>query len=388
LETRRSRRGIVDEGVEHDAMAFAAGPSTFDVTSLNLFEHCRFLKSVGRGLMVLIVGSLVTLSTHSVLSLAVLPGAKSQPGLYLVGLIYMGVISMICWCYWRTMMDDPGVVVSYEPFASQADGHPLHHVPTRLLGDASFRQHMTHTYTENLRSDMARAAKSAHATGREKRMALAYAYETRPRWCKKCNRWKPPRSHHCSMMGACVLKMDHYCVWMGNTIGLLNYRSFVLFLWWTFLGCAMSAVMLFRPSVRFVRGDTSALGPTASVERIVAGILGFVTFVFTAAFTLALIGFLVMHWSLMARNMTTIEAYEKRNVEPWPWNAGTWRENVGQVFGAGRAGPTSALRRWGRTLAPGYSAGERERLINTYGHARHTIDVADFVESVGMMEVV
>ncbi len=60
-------------------MAFAAGPSTFDVTSLNLFEHCRFLKSVGRGLMVLIVGSLVTLSTHSVLSLAVLPGPKASP---------------------------------------------------------------------------------------------------------------------------------------------------------------------------------------------------------------------------------------------------------------------------------------------------------------------
>ncbi len=372
-------------------MTFAAGLPSFDITSLNIFEHCRFLRYVGKGLMVLIVGSLVTLATHSVLTLAVLPRAQSEPGMYVVGVIYMGVICMICWCYWRTMVDDPGVVVAYDPFAShtgQTDAYPMHDVPTRLRADASFRQHMTHTYTENLRADMRRAAKSPHAISREKRMALAYAYETRPRWCKTCNRWKPPRSHHCSMMGKCVLKMDHYCVWMGNTIGLLNYKSFVLFLWWTFLGCAMSAVMLFRPSVHFVRGDTGALGPTASVERIVAGILGFVTFVFTAAFTLALIGFLVMHWSLMARNKTTIEAYEKRNVEPWPWSAGTWRENVGQVFEDGRAGTTTALRRWAQRLAPGYSTGDRERLVNAHGYIRHTIHVADFVETAGIMDVV
>ena len=31
------------------------------------------------------------------------------------------------------------------------------------------------------------------------------------RYCDKCEAIKPDRSHHCSVCGACVLKMDHHC---------------------------------------------------------------------------------------------------------------------------------------------------------------------------------
>jgi len=34
-----------------------------------------------------------------------------------------------------------------------------------------------------------------------------------PRWCSTCKVWKPDRSHHCSEIGRCVYKMDHYCPW-------------------------------------------------------------------------------------------------------------------------------------------------------------------------------
>ena len=160
-------------------------------------------------------------------------------------------------------------------------------------------------------------------------MALAYAYETRPRWCKTCNRWKPPRSHHCSMMGACVLKMDHFCVWMGNTVGLLNYKSFVLFHWWTFLGCAMSAVMFVQTQRALCQrrhGRPRPNGQRGARRRRNPGVCH--VCVHGSLHTRS-DRFLVMHWSLMARNMTTIEAYEKQNVEPWPWNAGTWRGKRG-----------------------------------------------------------
>lgn len=33
------------------------------------------------------------------------------------------------------------------------------------------------------------------------------------RWCHKCDRPKPPLSHHCSICETCVLKMDHHCPW-------------------------------------------------------------------------------------------------------------------------------------------------------------------------------
>jgi hypothetical protein len=71
------------------------------------------------------------------------------------------------------------------------------------------------------------------------RYEFSLALMERPRWCKKCSAWKPPRAHHCSMTRRCVLKMDHYCVWVGNTVGLLNYKHFVLFLLWASVGCFM-----------------------------------------------------------------------------------------------------------------------------------------------------
>lgn len=37
-----------------------------------------------------------------------------------------------------------------------------------------------------------------------------------PRFCMKCEKLKPDRTHHCSMCQACVLKMDHHCVWVNN----------------------------------------------------------------------------------------------------------------------------------------------------------------------------
>src|SRR5208282_2408136 len=44
-----------------------------------------------------------------------------------------------------------------------------------------------------------------------------------------------PRTHHCSICGRCVLKMDHHCPWTLNCIGAHNHAHFLRFLFYTVL---------------------------------------------------------------------------------------------------------------------------------------------------------
>ncbi|CAD7930957.1 unnamed protein product [Amoebophrya sp. A25] len=52
------------------------------------------------------------------------------------------------------------------------------------------------------------------------------------RYCKWCNKYKPDRAHHCRVLGRCVLKMDHHCPWVSNTIGFHNHKYFLLTLFY------------------------------------------------------------------------------------------------------------------------------------------------------------
>ena len=46
----------------------------------------------------------------------------------------------------------------------------------------------------------------------------------RPKWCTECGNWKPDRAHHCSDVGRCVRKMDHFCPWyVGRIISDLEF---------------------------------------------------------------------------------------------------------------------------------------------------------------------
>ena len=60
----------------------------------------------------------------------------------------------------------------------------------------------------------------------------------------------------------------------------------------------------------------------------------FLAFVIDAAFALAIVGFLIMHCRMIAKNMTTIEMYEKRRsaTGPWQFDRGA-KQNFLEVFG-------------------------------------------------------
>ncbi|EDL94469.1 rCG57520, isoform CRA_c [Rattus norvegicus] len=60
-------------------------------------------------------------------------------------------------------------------------------------------------------------------------------------YCKVCQAYKAPRSHHCRKCNRCVMKMDHHCPWINNCCGHQNHASFTLFLLLAPLGCTHAA---------------------------------------------------------------------------------------------------------------------------------------------------
>ncbi|TNV71244.1 hypothetical protein FGO68_gene13196 [Halteria grandinella] len=50
------------------------------------------------------------------------------------------------------------------------------------------------------------------------------------RFCQKCQVFKLPRMHHCSVCNRCCVRYDHHCGMAMNCIGVNNYHLFVTFL--------------------------------------------------------------------------------------------------------------------------------------------------------------
>lgn len=51
----------------------------------------------------------------------------------------------------------------------------------------------------------------------------------RPPFCSTCYNWKPDRAHHCSELNRCILKVDHFCPWVGGVVSETSFKFFIQF---------------------------------------------------------------------------------------------------------------------------------------------------------------